>query len=117
MTTVPQRVPDFGIGDENPNACACCGGNDCSQWRCPDCKGCELFCYHLDRGPRAVIPRRKETRMPNSEKPLGQLAYEAYGNVVDWKNYQGLPMPQWRDLGAHIQEAWTAAALEVQAHS
>jgi hypothetical protein len=42
-------------------------------------------------------------------KGLAQIAYEAYGEHTDGKNYQGLPMPVWRDLPQGIQAAWTAA--------
>lgn len=40
---------------------------------------------------------------------LTHRAYAAYGDTVDWKNYAGLPMPQWPDLGEKIQRAWLAA--------
>lgn len=36
-------------------------------------------------------------------------AYEAYGRVTDFKNYQGLEMPKWETLPAQIRLAWTAA--------
>lgn len=39
-----------------------------------------------------------------------QLAYQAYGQVTDFKNYQGLPMPSWSELPPKIREAWGAAA-------
>lgn len=41
---------------------------------------------------------------------LGRRAYQAYGDVVHFKNYQGLPMPLWDDLSPAIQNAWKAAA-------
>lgn len=41
---------------------------------------------------------------------LAQLAYQAYGEQTDFKNYQGNPMPAWDDLGDAIQDAWLAAA-------
>ena len=41
---------------------------------------------------------------------LAHAAYVAYGDYVDWKNYQGLRMPAWSDLPAQIQGAWMAAA-------
>ncbi len=44
---------------------------------------------------------------------LAKLAYNAYGDAVDFKNYQGLPMPSWDDLGDAIQGAWVAAAERV----
>lgn len=36
-------------------------------------------------------------------------AYRAYGSVTDFKNYQGLPMPEWDDLTEKIRAAWIAA--------
>lgn len=48
--------------------------------------------------------------MVNDIHALARSAYEAYGRTTDFKNYQGLPMPRWDDLGEAIQLAWTAAA-------
>jgi len=44
---------------------------------------------------------------------LARMAYRAYGETTDFKNYQGLPMPTWDDLGERIQTAWRAAAESV----
>lgn len=44
----------------------------------------------------------------------GALAYEAYGNAVDWKNYTGKPMPKWADLPDKIRAAWQTAADAVK---
>lgn len=41
---------------------------------------------------------------------LAKQSYYAYGNVTDFKNYQGLPMPKWEALTDKIREAWRAAA-------
>lgn len=41
---------------------------------------------------------------------LARVAYHAYGNAVDWKNYQRLPMPAWEHLTEPIQIAWQQAA-------
>lgn len=41
---------------------------------------------------------------------LAKQAYYAYGGVTDFKNYQGLPMPEWDNLTDTIREAWKAAA-------
>ena len=41
---------------------------------------------------------------------LAKQAYHAYGQVTDFKNYQGLPMPEWEALTDKIREAWKAAA-------
>lgn len=40
---------------------------------------------------------------------LAEQAYQAYGAVTDFKNYQGLPMPKWAELPPKIREAWCAA--------
>ena len=44
---------------------------------------------------------------------LAQTAYEAYGASTGGKNYPGLPMPSWGDLGEPIRTAWVAAVTEV----
>lgn len=44
---------------------------------------------------------------------MAKLAYAAYGQSTGNKNYQGLPMPTWDDLGAPIQGAWVAAVNAV----
>lgn len=40
-------------------------------------------------------------------------AYRAYGSVTNWKNYQGLPMPEWENLPDGIRAAWVAAVQQV----
>lgn len=44
---------------------------------------------------------------------LAKTAYEAYGISTGGKNYQGLPMPSWDDLGEPIRTAWVAATTAV----
>lgn len=46
---------------------------------------------------------------------LGKVGYIAYGNVTDWRNYAGLPMPEWEELSGNIQQAWAEAAVAVVA--
>lgn len=41
---------------------------------------------------------------------VAKEAYRAYGQVTDFKNYQGLPMPAWEALTPTISKAWIAAA-------
>lgn len=43
---------------------------------------------------------------------IAKAAYVAYGKSTDNKNYQGLPMPEWKDLPPAIQTAWIAASGE-----
>lgn len=44
---------------------------------------------------------------------FAENAYDAYGDVTDHKNYQGLPMPKWEDLTPIIQAAWIGAVKSV----
>lgn len=39
------------------------------------------------------------------------MAYNAYGDYVEWKDYQGLPMPKWEELPEKIQVAWLKAGI------
>lgn len=40
---------------------------------------------------------------------ITRQAYQAYGEVTDFKNFQGNPMPAFDDLPPIIQRAWQAA--------
>lgn len=40
----------------------------------------------------------------------GKYLYEVYGDMVDFKNFQGNPMPEYEDLPDAIKEAWEAVA-------
>lgn len=60
---------------------------------------------------RAEIVAAVEKVMEPLIRRLAREAYERYAAVTDWKNYQGLPMPQFDALGDKIQEAWCAAVL------
>lgn len=44
---------------------------------------------------------------------FAKSAYHAYGQVTDFKNYQGLPMPEWEALTERIQAAWKGAVKQV----
>jgi hypothetical protein len=41
---------------------------------------------------------------------LAMGMYADYGATTDYKNYQGLPMPEWHELTDRIRAAWCAAA-------
>ncbi len=43
-------------------------------------------------------------------KTRGEVAYDAYSEAVDHKNYQCLPISAWPDLTDAIRVAWEAAA-------
>lgn len=44
---------------------------------------------------------------------MAKLAYGAYGQTTNFKNYQGNPMPAWDALGDTIQGAWVSAVNAV----
>ena len=43
----------------------------------------------------------------------GEIAYKAYGDYVEWKNFQGNLMPKYEELPQKIREAWGVAARKV----
>lgn len=50
---------------------------------------------------------------PEHAEALALIAYRAYGQTTDFKNFRGEPMPEWHGLGERIQSAWIAAAASV----
>lgn len=55
-----------------------------------------------------------------SEKSLGQIGYEAYGETANWKTFDGRDMPRWEDLsemetGRETQRRWEVAAEAISA--
>ena len=48
-----------------------------------------------------------------TDDSLARAAYAAYGQATGGLNYQGLPMPEWDDLGEPIQRAWVAAVTAI----
>jgi len=46
-------------------------------------------------------------------KTLGQIAYEAYCGVRQWKSFDGKPLPRWREMAIEIQAAWDVAGCAV----
>lgn len=48
--------------------------------------------------------------MEDVQITLARAAYQRYGAVTDFKNFQGNPMPAWAELPATIRKAWVAAA-------
>ncbi|GEM_PF-3452032 len=46
-------------------------------------------------------------------KAIAPIAYNAYGSVVGFKNYQGHPMPSFDQLPETIKQAWEVAARTV----
>ncbi len=45
---------------------------------------------------------------------LARVAYHAYGEHTDFKNFQGNPMPKWEELPDRIRGAWRQAAAAVR---
>ncbi len=46
-------------------------------------------------------------------KETAHVAYDAYGDFVEWKNFRGDPMPQWGQLPEKIQGTWRAACAAI----
>ena len=44
---------------------------------------------------------------------LGRIAYEAYGEALDWQTFAGDPMPSWDEQDPGLKDAWDAAAQAV----
>lgn len=49
-----------------------------------------------------------------SDKTLGQVGFDAYGDEAEWKAFDGRPMPRWDDnLRADIKAKWEIAASAI----
>jgi hypothetical protein len=48
------------------------------------------------------------------DKEGAVIAYRAYGEVTDFKNFRGDPMPEFEDLPEKIQSAWREAARAIR---
>ncbi len=46
-------------------------------------------------------------------KETAHVAYDAYGDYAEWKNFAGAPMPKWGQLPEKIQNAWRAACKAI----
>lgn len=44
---------------------------------------------------------------------LGKVAYDAYGNSVQWKTVSGHQMPLWEEQHPRLKAAWDSAAQAV----
>ncbi|NJR37745.1 MAG: hypothetical protein HC781_01565 [Leptolyngbyaceae cyanobacterium CSU_1_4] len=44
---------------------------------------------------------------------LAMRAYHAYGAANDYRNYQGLPLPEWQQLPESVQNAWKNSVQSV----
>jgi hypothetical protein len=56
-----------------------------------------------------VAATHREHTMPDYAK----IAYEAYAEHQDWKNYQGNPIPTWDVVRQDIKDAWDAEVRAV----
>ena len=52
--------------------------------------------------------------MSKTDHELARAAYRAYGKTTGFKNYQGLPMPEFDKLPPNIQTAWYNSASEIR---
>ena len=46
-----------------------------------------------------------------TDKPFGQIAFEAYKDYMLGNTYDNKPIPNWNNLGLKIQDAWNIAAI------
>lgn len=46
---------------------------------------------------------------------MAKRAYHAYGEIVEFKNFMGDPMPEFDKLPQKIMQAWYAAVMQVVA--
>lgn len=44
---------------------------------------------------------------------LARRAYHAYGEVTEFKNFMGDPMPEFSDLPVKIRQAWYAVVVQL----
>jgi hypothetical protein len=51
--------------------------------------------------------------MPEDEQNLGQIAYNAYADAVEWKSVRGDKLPPFSEQSARLQDAWCAAGEAV----
>jgi hypothetical protein len=84
------------------------GTNGLGQALCPWDK--------LTTPDKAVWAKVEEMCMPYQlktldEDVLGKIAYDAYCGHVDWKSYNGDPLPQWADARENIREGWRKAGM------
>lgn len=49
----------------------------------------------------------------NEVNKYGQMAFESYAEVQEWKTFDGRPIPQWESLTPKIKNAWCVAAAVV----
>lgn len=46
-------------------------------------------------------------------KELGKIAYEAFADKKEWKNYKGEPLHSFEDMPAHTKDGWIAFAYAI----
>jgi hypothetical protein len=53
----------------------------------------------------------------SDELEISRVAYRAFGDAVDWKNFRGDPMPDFDSLPPRIRGAWLASTIAtIDAH-
>lgn len=69
----------------------------------------------LDVGTTLYLADGSEEAEPSRENVyLANMAYLAYGQMTDYKNFRGDPMPDFDDLPEKIQAAWINAVAAVR---
>lgn len=74
-------------------------------------KGRVIMANHSEKYEQLFVLDAFANRRAWLEK--AKLAYNAYGKSTDFKNYKGLPMPEWDSLPEAIQIAWGSAVKAV----
>ncbi|NUM33384.1 MAG: hypothetical protein HUU50_02475 [Candidatus Brocadiae bacterium] len=58
------------------------------------------------------VASMKEKAISEIEQEAKSLYWDVYGKAVEWKNYQGLQMPDWSALPEKIRAAWMEVAKD-----
>jgi hypothetical protein len=48
--------------------------------------------------------------MSIERKEMGQVAYEAYAELREWRSFDGYRIPAWDQMREDLRDAWNAAA-------
>lgn len=71
------------------------------------------FQGHRTPGDLAVVPGPLVYAEVKMVQGLGKVAYEAYGESVDWTTFSGQKMPTWDEQNDRLKQAWNSAAEAV----
>lgn len=75
--------------------------------------GCCLLAFLAIMKRKSCVLAMPEQLTDANWSAIAPFAYSAYGAVVNFKNYQGQPMPPFDQLPETIKQAWEQAARSV----